>query len=515
MPLRPLNRQQTWLFPPTLDELIPDDHPVRFVASLVDTLDESMWQKMSINLNGESLGAPAYHPRALLSAWLYGFMTGTRSSRKLEAACRDQVPYLWLTGWQHPDHNTLWRFYKEHRAKMRHLFKLTVRTAVKMDLVDMAVQAVDGTKIQANAAKDRTYNAEGLQQLLKRTDIVIDELEKQNETGDDPLPVHLPEKLRQTQLLRTEVKDAIERLAEEDGLKRVNLTDGDAGLMKSRQGIVAGYNIQAVVSPLKVPETDKAGGVLITAVDTVQDAEDHHQLVNMLEQAEDTTGKKADITLADTGYHSGTNLAACEQRKQKVAIPESQEHRVNPPHHNRFSCDANTDSYVCPLGQTLKFIETRRVVKKEVRVYGGLGAVCRLCSAFGVCTKNRYRGRELLIGLYETVLQYHREWMATQEAKVTYRRRKELSEPTFGVIKEQMGFRRFLLRGLNNAKAEVVMMATAFNMRTLYRAWRWRLNNTCKTGATSVRTFILYCFLCFIRCRDTEMSEYNEMVSIC
>ena len=61
--------------------------------------------------------------------------------------------------------------------------------------------------------------------------------------------------------------------------------------------------------------------------------------------------------------------------------------------------------------------------------------------------------------------------MATQEAKAAYRRRKELSKPSLGVIKEQMGFRRFLLRGLNNAKAEVIMVATAFNLRTLYRAW--------------------------------------------
>jgi transposase len=506
MPLRPLNRQQTWLFPPTLDELIPDDHPVRFVASIVDSLDDITWEKMSVVIDGEPLGAPAYHPRALLSVWLYGFMTGTRSSRKLEAACRDQMPYLWLTGWQHPDHNTLWRFYKEHRAKMRHLFKLTVRTAVKMDLVDLAVQAVDGTKIQANAAKDRTYDAEGLQQLLKRTDIVIQEMEKQNEAGDDPSPVHLPEKLRQAQLLRTKVKTAMERLTEEEGLKRVNLTDCDAGLMKSRQGIVAGYNIQAAVSPLKASDSNKAGSLLITAVDTVQDAEDHHQLVNMLEQAEDTTGKKADITLADTGYHSGTNLAACVQRKQNVAIPESQEHRLNPPHHNRFSYDVNNDSYVCPLGRALKYIETRRVVKKVVRVYGGLGAVCRLCSAFGVCTKNRYRGRELLIGPYEAVLQHHREWMATQKAKVAYKRRKELSEPTFGIIKEQMGFRRLLLRGLNNTKAEVVTIAIAFNLRTLYRVWCWRLNKICKTVTTGVRITILYHSLCSIRCRNKKMS---------
>jgi len=89
-------------------------------------------------------------------------MTGVRSSRKLEAACRDQVSYLWLTGWQHPDHNTLWRFYQAHRQAMRNLLKYTVATAVELKLVDLAMQAIDGTKILANAARDRNYNASEL-----------------------------------------------------------------------------------------------------------------------------------------------------------------------------------------------------------------------------------------------------------------------------------------------------------------------------------------------------------------
>ena len=497
MPLRPFNRQQTWLLPPTLDELIADDHPVRFIASFVDSIDTSIWQQMSVDLNGDPLGTPAYHPRALLSVWLYGFMTGTRSSRKLESACRDQMPYLWLTGWQHPDHNTLWRFYKEHRAKMRHLFKLTVRTAIKIDLIDIAVQAVDGTKVQSNAARDRTYDAKALRELLKRVDTVILELEKQNEEGEIPPTIHLPQKLRKAQSLRAEVKAAMERLAEEDRLKRVNLTDSDAELMKSRQGIVAGYNVQTVVSPLKATEPGKTNGMLITAVDAVQDTDDHHQLLNMMVQAEEIVGEKADITLADAGYHSGTNLSACEERNQRVAIPESQENRLKPAYHDKFRYDANTDSYICPLGKTLKFIEIRTVVKKIVRVYGGLGSVCRLCSAFGVCTKNRYRGRELLIGPYETILLEHRAWMATDEAKIAYKRRKELSEPSFGIIKEQMSFRRFLLRGLNNAKAEAIMVATAFNMRTLYRVWRWQTSKVRRFQFS--RALILCCWWSFNR----------------
>ncbi len=169
MPLRPVNRDQAWLLPPTLDDLLPQDHPARFVAAFVDGLDRDAWKGMEIDVDGDPLGAPAYHPWALLSVWLYGFMTGIRSSRKPETACRDQISFLWLTGWQLPDHNTLWRFYQAHRSAMRWLLKHTVRTAVEVGLVDLAVQALDGTKIAANAAGDQTYDAIGLERLLAWT----------------------------------------------------------------------------------------------------------------------------------------------------------------------------------------------------------------------------------------------------------------------------------------------------------------------------------------------------------
>lgn len=210
MPLRPLSRSEAWLFPPTLDELIPRDHPARFVAAFVDAVDRAAWEELGIEVDGQVMGAPEYHPRGLLSVWLYGFMTRTQSSRKLEGACRDQIPYLWLTGWQHPDHNTLWRFYRDHRSSMRTLLKRTVRIAVRMELLDLAVQAVDGTKVEANAAKNRTYDAQQLEGLLERVDKTIAELERENETGNDPAPVHLPKKLAEAQQLREQVKTAIE-----------------------------------------------------------------------------------------------------------------------------------------------------------------------------------------------------------------------------------------------------------------------------------------------------------------
>ncbi len=475
MPLRPLNRQQAWLLPPTLGELIPDDHPARFVAEFVDALDNEAWIELGIGPDGDPLGAPAYHPRALLGVWLHGFMTGIRSSRKLEAACRDQLSYLWLTGWQHPDHNTLWRFYQAHRQAMRRLLKYTVATAVELKLIDLAVQAVDGTKIAANAAGDRTYDAVGLGRLLERAEVAIAELEAQNEGGDDSPPPRLPEELQQAQALRRQVRNAMSHLAQNEDLSRVNLTDEDAQLMKGRSGIITGYNAQAMVSPLVTKEA-KGNGTLITAVEVVNTAADFGQLVPMLERAEETTGKRAQVTLADGGYHTATNLEAGESRGQVLVMAERYQGAVkNPYFKDQFVYDAATDSYICPHRQRLPFrgLRKSRVTGLwSIRVYRASRTACRTCPAFGVCTKDAHAGRALWIGSSDLLLRKHRQWMSTDEARNLYARRKELSEPTFGIIKDQLGARRFLLRGLANVRAEFALIATAFNLRVLCQAWK-------------------------------------------
>ena len=338
MPLRDMDREQMWMLPPTLDELLPLDHPARFVAEFVDALGRDGWSELGVEIGGDPLGAPAYHPRALLSVWLYGFMTGVRSCRKLEAACRDQISYLWLTGWQHPDHNTLWRFYKGHRQAMRKLFERTVRTAVAMKLVDLAVQAVDGTKVVANASLNRSYDAEGLRGLLDRVERAIEDLEAQNEAGEDTAAAHLPEELADKEVLREKVKQAMDDLANQERHKRINLTDREARLMKGRQGIVAGYNAQAMVSPVET--AGGATGMLVTAVDVVDEANDNAMLAPMMEQAEETTGTKAQTTLADAGYFAGSHLEECASRGQQVVVSEARQRFLKDPYHkDRFTYD--------------------------------------------------------------------------------------------------------------------------------------------------------------------------------
>ena len=463
--------------PPTLDELVPSDHPARFVAEFVDALDREEWAKLGVDIEGDPLGAPAYHPRALLSVWLYGFMTNVRSCRKLEAACRDQIPYLWLTGWQHPDHNTLWRFYQRHRLSMRELFKRTVRTAVTVGLVDLAMQAVDGTKLAANAALQRTLDAEKLRKLLDRVESTIRELEAQNEGGDDGAPARLPKKLTNQKALRQRVRQAMEDLPERERPSRykrpnrINLTDKDARLMQTRQGVVPGYNAQAMVSPLA--EKGGTSGMLVTAVDVVDEANDTARLTPMVEQAEEVTGVRVSMTLADAGYFAGKHVAEFHRRGHQVVMPDMARPTNHPYHRDKFSYDEENDRFICPHGQRLPSAGHKDNKSKKARAYRIESAsICRDCRAFGVCTTNALYGRTVEIGINEAALRRHRSWMATEEAKRAYRRRMALVEPLFAILKNQLGARRFTLRGMDNVKAEWTMVATAFNLRTLWRVWR-------------------------------------------
>jgi transposase len=477
MPLRSWTRDREGVLPPKLDDWVAADHPVRFVAAFVEELPPADWAALGIAPGGHPGGAPAYDPAVLLAAWLYGFMSGIRSCRKLATACAEQVPFLWLTGGQMPDHNTLWRFYQRSRTGMHTLFKRTVATAATSGLVVWAIQAVDGTKIGGNAARDRTLDAAALAKLLDRVETAIADLEAQNRPDGPPTPPRLPRDLAQAGRLRTRVRAALAQVAAPDGPARINLTDPEAGLVKGRQGIVAGYNAQAAVAGvvLATPGRPRARPArLLTAVDVVAAADDHGQLVPMLDRVAATTGRGVETVLTDGGYHDGAAVAACAARGQRVAMPESQRQALADPYHKeRFAYDATTDAYTCPEGQTLGFRgEKARTDRPVMRVYRGEVAVCRDCPAFGVCTTDRRQGRALEVGPHEAALRAHRTWMATEAATTVYRQRKELIEPVFGVLKEELGARRFLLRGLANVRAEWTLLATAFNLRTCVRLWQ-------------------------------------------
>ena len=271
-------------------------------------------------------------------------------------------------------------------------------------------------------------------------------MEAQNEGSEDASPVHLPAELAEKKALRERVRSAMEKLAGSEELERINLTDEDARLMKSRQGIVPAYNAQAMVSP--VVRADGSGGMVITAAEVVTAPNDFGQLEPMMERAEEATEVRSAMTLADGGYHSGRNVETYEERGQRVAMPESQDRALRGHYHkDKFIYDAERDSYLCPEGRRLRFTRTKRTRGTLMKLYRGSGSVCRACPAFGVCTKDGRHGRALEIGPHDDALKRHRAWMSTDEAAAAYRRRQGLVEPVFGIIKEQHGGRRFLPPG--------------------------------------------------------------------
>jgi transposase len=324
VPRRSFNRNQTYLLPPAIDDWVPADHPIRFVAVFVDGLSRQEWLELGIVPEGEQRGAPAYDARLLLAVWLAGVMDGIRFCRALERACQDQISFRWLTGNQVPDHNTLWRFYRDHRSEIARLVHKTVRTAAQAGLVDLALLAVDGSKVAGSARRDRTMTAEELEALATRTEAVIAEVEAAN-AGEHagPTGARLPAELQSMQALRDRIAAAQEQISEADGPGRVNLTDPDTRLHKTRQGYVTGYNAQAGVVRADLGP-DQTGGLLMVAADVISAQDDHGQLVPMLEQSRANLGAAPVVLAADGGYHSAATVAGCDRQAQVVVMPESQ-----------------------------------------------------------------------------------------------------------------------------------------------------------------------------------------------
>jgi transposase len=222
-------------------------------------------------------------------------------------------------------------------------------------------------------------------------------------------------------------------------------------------------------------KTAKVSGMLITATNVVSTAADSGQLASMLEQAEELAGERVPITLADGGYHTVANLEIGHQRDQTLVMTERYKDTTQGPYFkDQFLYEAETDSYICPKGQHLHFRGLRykeRLHPCQYRVYAASRTACRVCPAFGVCTKDNNSGRALWIGSSDRLLNEHRQWMKTDKAGELYARWQHLVEPVFGILKEELGARRLLSRGLVNVRAEFTLIATAFNLKTLWRVW--------------------------------------------
>lgn len=241
---------ERYLLPPSIEEWVGTNHPARLIREMVEQIDLGV---LGIRDQMPTEGRPPYANALLLRVWLYGYWKRVRSSRKLEEACREDIGFIWLCGRNAPDHNTLWRFFHANRPALRELFKQTVRTALKMDLVGLVLQAVDGTKIQALCSGWERWRVEDVARLEQELNAVIQALEKQIESTADRDPTvasSLPKELESKQALRQRVRAALDSAQKEDR-GHVHVHEPEARRMDCEGRNRFGYNAQAVVDRKK------------------------------------------------------------------------------------------------------------------------------------------------------------------------------------------------------------------------------------------------------------------------
>src|SRR6185295_982898 len=289
----------------------------------------------------------------------YGYMTKNRYSRGLERACLDQMGMLWLTGMNHPDHTTLWRFWRDNKKPIRKVFKQLLQIATAMNLVGMVLHAVDGTKILSQASEQQGWHQAPLEKKLAKLNEAIDEIMQQTEqAGEQPgAECRLPEPLQHKQQLRERVREQLNQLKEKDR-EHLNPGDEDARVMKCRTGNRFAYNAQAVVDHQSK---------LIVAAEVVTEETDNYQLVPMIEQVQDNVGKAAELTVADAGYQAGTGLAEAEDKGYSALVNQTEPRKDEPYHALHFRYEAENDRCICPRGEVLGFECTRQ--RKKVQPY--------------------------------------------------------------------------------------------------------------------------------------------------
>jgi transposase len=443
---RDVDRQTAFLLPPSVDEWLPEKHLARFVVEVVETLD---LRAMSGSYRGS--GSASYHPSMLLGLLVYGYATGVFSSRKLERATYDSVAFRFVAANDHPDHDTIATFRRRFLKDIEGLFVQVLSLAREMGMLKMGTVALDGTKIHANASRHSALSYEHAGKIEAQLKAEVADLLARAEAADVadiPDGMSIPDELarreeRLAKLAEARVKieararERYERAKAEHQAKlaarqarteasgkkpggkppeppvegarptdQINLTDEASRIMPvAGGGFDQCYNAQAVVA---------AESLLVVAAQVVQAPNDKQQIepmLNKLDALPEHLGKPETL-LADNGYFSDANVMLCAATGIAPLIAAGRQ-----PHHptlrERFAAAPPAPDNPTPL-QAMT----------------------------------------------------HR--LRTPEGKKLYGLRKQTPEPVFGIIKSVMGFRQFLLRGLDNVQGEWSLVTMAWNIKRMF-----------------------------------------------
>jgi len=425
---RPYSPDQMFLLPPSLRDWLPENHLVYFVSDVIDNLDlvaiESVYEK-------EDRGYPPYHPHMMTKVLVYAYCIGVYSSRKIQRHLVEDVAFRVLAAGNQPDFRTIADFRKIHHKALEGLFQQVLRLAMKAGAIKIGRVALDGSKVKANASKHKAMSYGRMKQEERALKKEVRKLLAQAEAADDEEDARygkdkrgdeLPEELsrRETRLQRIrEAKRALEQEAREEA-KEEGKDEEEAQQAKPEDK--AQYNfsdpesrimkgpdgfLQAFNTQVAVESVSQ----LIVGQTVTQEPNDKQQVEPMVAVIEQQAGQKPKELLADSGYCSEKNLECLERNK--------------------------IDAYVA----------TARQKHREGQASCKRGPLPK-----GATRVDRMRRK-----------------LQTKSGAQVYAARKSIVEPVFGQIKHARGFRQFLMRGIEKAKAEWALVCTTHNILKLYR----------------------------------------------
>jgi transposase len=455
------NREQIAFFPPSIEQYVNEDDPVRVYDAFFDALNSS---GLGLVLDDNQVGPPSYYPLTMLKILVYSYSYGWRSSRKIERALYHNLSFMWLAGGIKPDHKTISNFRKKHIPLLKETLKQCARMCLKLDLVEGNTLFVDGSKIRANAGKRQTRSKKTWEKyrghIEKKIDELLEECEKIDAAEQESL-VKKKKELKSKERLKNKIDGLIAEM-EKEGLKKINGTDPSCKIMKGRQGSHAGYNCQIV--------SDEANG-LIVSVEATTAMNDLNLLSGQIEKAEENLDKESQTNCADAGYSSVNDLVNLVDRSKRVVVPNNNQvkksKKEEPFSKQAFSYNEEQDSYTCPEGKFL-YRTRRKIIRGRIEYQIKDKNHCQRCKHFGKCTKSK-TGRRIYRLKNEKTKEQLAAIYESEEGQRIYNKRKMLVEHQFGHIKHNLGANAFLLRGMDGVNAELSLFGTCFNIARMIR----------------------------------------------
>lgn len=495
------DQSQLSLLPPSYDDLVPAHHPVRIVNTIIDQIDISALER-----SYKGGGTSSYHPRMLLKVIIYAYLRNMYSSRKIEQALQENIHFMWLSGQCKPDHNTINDFRgKRLKGKFKNIFNQVVLLLADQGVLSLKELFVDGTKIEANANRftfvwgksiknskerikkqlrelwwyvEKVYDQEQMlpntpdfdaidpAEVAKTIDAINDALKDKKIDQKVKQKLHYAKKNWPANLKKYQQQEAI--LGKRNSYSK---TDPDATFMRMKDDYMQngqlkpGYNLQA-----------SSNNQFITNYTLAQTTADTTTLKNHLQDHIDSFNQTPETLTADAGYGSEENYSDLEQKGVTSFVKynyfhkeqRDKKHQENPFQPDNLFYNEETDTYYCPMGQAMQKIKSYKSKTKNgfiQKVDRYQAQNCQGCPLRGSCHKSK--GNRIIERNHNLIrLKQKAKTLLLSEAGIAHRKRRCWDvEAIFGNIKQNMGFKRFMLRGMDKVTTEIGLIAMAHNLK--------------------------------------------------